>query len=135
DLGLLAALENYIREWSHHTNVAAEFHTFGLANTRLAWEIETNLYRIAQEALNNIYKHAKASKVEIMLEKREDSIVLIIEDNGAGFDVKDKINRAKGIGLIGITERAVIIGGKSEIESREGAGTTIFVRVPVKFPA
>lgn len=135
DLGLPAALKNYIREWTHHAGVTAELHTSGLDNTRLAPAVETNLYRIAQEALNNIYKHAKARRVDVMLEKRGEMVVLIIEDNGIGFDADDKLTRSKGLGLIGIGERAVLVGGTSEIESEKGKGTTIFVRVPVKFPA
>jgi len=98
---------------------------------RLAFEIETNLYRIAQEARNNIFKHAHATNVSILLEKRGEKILLIIE-NGGGFNLEDKSNRRKGIGLIGMTERAGICGGTLEIESAPGKGTTVFVRFPIK---
>lgn len=86
-----------------------------------------------QEALNNVHKHAKATSVEVMLEKRGELIVLIIRDDGKGFNVKDKKIRSKGIGLIGRLERAELIKGTLEIESAPGEGTTIFVRLPVKF--
>jgi two-component system CheB/CheR fusion protein len=132
DLGLRVALENFVREWSHHTGVAAEFQAVGLTRRRLAFETETNLYRIAQEALNNIYKHAAAKRVSVLLEKRGETVSLIVEDDGVGFNPKDKRNRAKGMGLIGMSERAKICGGALEIESKKRHGTTIFARVPAK---
>ncbi|HEX8639151.1 MAG TPA: PAS domain S-box protein, partial [Pyrinomonadaceae bacterium] len=93
DLGLVAALENYVREWSHHAGVTAEFHASKSKKLRLAPEVETNLYRITQEALNNTHKHAEAGRATVMLEKRDDLIVLIVEDDGKGFKPKDKKNR------------------------------------------
>ena len=132
DLGLRASLENFVREWSRHTGIAVDFHAAGMSRTRLDFEIETNLYRIAQEALNNIYKHANATSVSVLLEKRKNTISLIIEDNGVGFNPQDKRNRSKGIGLTGMSERAKIGGGTLEIESKKGKGTTVFARVPVK---
>ncbi|MGC2238520.1 MAG: CheR family methyltransferase [Pyrinomonadaceae bacterium] len=134
DLGLRAALEKYVNEWSHFSGVTAELIGSALKNERFTPEVETNLYRIAQEALNNVHKHAKAKSVEVSLEKRgSDLIVLIIADNGKDFNPKNKANQNKGIGLIGMQERAVLIGGRMEIESAPKKGTTIFVRVPVSF--
>lgn len=130
DLGLVAALDNYVRQWSHHSGVTAELLASSLKRARFAPETETNLYRIVQEALNNTNKHAKAKSAEVMLKKRGDLIVLIIEDDGTGFHPKNKKNRLKGIGLIGMEERAALIGGTLEIESAPGQGTTIFVRAP-----
>jgi PAS domain S-box-containing protein len=130
DLGLTASLEIFVSEWARHTGIKAEFHAAGLKRRRLAFEIETNLYRIAQEALNNTYKHAKAKNVSVLLEKRGDEVSLIIEDDGVGFNPKDKKNRTRGVGLIGMNERAKICGGSLEIESGRGKGTTIFARVP-----
>jgi two-component system, chemotaxis family, CheB/CheR fusion protein len=132
DLGLRVTMNNFVREWSRHTQINAEFHATGLVKTRLPFETETNLYRIAQEALNNIYKHAKAKNVSVLLEKRKDTVLLIIEDDGVGFNVNDKNNRTKGMGLIGMNERAKICGGEMEIESSKGSGTTVFARVPAK---
>ncbi len=131
DLGLMVALNNFVREWSHHTGIAIEFHSTGLNKINLAFETETNLYRIAQEALNNIYKHAAAKRVSVLLERRKNKINLIIEDDGAGFDVEDKLNRGKGIGLNGMNERAVILGGAFEVESQKDRGTTVYARVPL----
>ncbi|MDQ3711451.1 MAG: PAS domain S-box protein [Acidobacteriota bacterium] len=131
DIGIVAALDQYIRQWSAHFNIPVEFNAERFSKTRLKPEIESNFYRITQEALNNIYKHAKASKVNVLLEPRDGSIVLIIEDNGVGFETGKKISVEKGMGLVGIGERAALIGGKFEIESTEGAGTTLYVSVPV----
>jgi PAS domain S-box-containing protein len=130
DLGLIAALANYVREWSHHSGVTAELLASSLKKTRFTPEVETNLYRIVQEALNNTHKHAKAKYVEVMLEKRGEVIILLISDDGAGFNPKDKKSRLKGLGLIGMKERAALISGTLEIESAKGKGTTIFVRIP-----
>ncbi len=131
DLGLLAALENYVKEWSRHSGVTAEFFTSGLSKERFVPEVETNLYRIAQEALNNVYKHANAKRASLILEKRAGLLILIVEDDGIGFDADDKETRQNGLGLIGMKERAALVGGTKEIESEKGAGTTIYVRVPL----
>jgi signal transduction histidine kinase len=103
------------------------------SDKRLALEIEVNLYRIAQEALNNIAKHAQASNVSIVLDKLADKVVLIIEDNGIGFDVEEKVSKVRGLGLIGMGERAALVNGELEIESAIGSGTTIYVRVPASY--
>src|SRR4029450_11462220 len=86
DLGLRAALTNYVQDWSPRLNVAAELHTSGLLDDRLPSEVESALYRIAQEALNNVAKHARASHVEVILERRPDHVLLVVEDDGVGFD-------------------------------------------------
>ncbi|HEY8560145.1 MAG TPA: PAS domain S-box protein [Pyrinomonadaceae bacterium] len=130
DLGLVAALDNYVRQWSHYSGVSAELIVSSLKKTRFAPETETNLYRIVQEALNNTQKHAKAKSVEVMLEKRDDLIVMLIEDDGVGFNAGNKKNSLKGLGLTGMKERAALIGGTLEVESAPGKGTTVFVRVP-----
>jgi two-component system CheB/CheR fusion protein len=132
DLGLRVTLGNFVKEWSRHTDIPADFHTTGLGKTPLDFEIETNLYRIAQEALNNVFKHAEAKNVSVLLEKRKNEIALIIEDDGKGFNPADKANRTKGIGLVGMNERAKICGGSLVIESKKGKGTTVFARVPAK---
>ncbi|HEX6125780.1 MAG TPA: PAS domain-containing sensor histidine kinase [Pyrinomonadaceae bacterium] len=134
DLGLIAAIENYAREWSRHYGISAEFHAARLIKERLDQKIETHLYRILQEALNNTYKHARAQSVNIVLENRGREIVLVVEDDGVGFDadaVKPAAEPPRGLGLIGMRERAAIIGGTIEIESSPGKGTTVFVRVPI----
>lgn len=133
ELGLEQALNNYVRNWSNQFKANAEVRAGVPSDRRLALDIEVNLYRIAQEALNNIAKHAQASNVGILLDKLEDRIVLIIEDDGVGFDLEEKANKAKGLGLIGMGERAALVNGEIEIESAIGSGTTIYVRVPASY--
>jgi len=133
DLGLVKALENSVKEWSWYLKGQVEFHTAGLNARRLSPEIEINLYRIVQEALNNVLKHAQAKHVSVLLESQEQSVVLIIEDDGVGFelDEKERLN-GKGLGLLGIKERALLVGGSAEIESSIENGTTIYVRIPLR---
>jgi PAS domain S-box-containing protein len=129
DLGLRAALENYLQDWSSRGGVAAELHTAGLSVDRLSTEIETTLYRIAQEALTNVAKHAKATSVAVLLERRPDHISLVIEDDGVGFDSNAAGRTSQGFGLLGMQERAALIGANLEIESVAGGGTSILVRI------
>jgi PAS domain S-box-containing protein len=131
DLGLHAALANYVNDWSGRTGVAAELHTFGPFDDRLASEAETTLYRIAQEALTNIAKHARATNVDIILERRPSHVVLTVEDNGQGFDTASVNRKDHGFGLFGMQERAALMGAALHIESSVGHGTTILVRLPV----
>lgn len=135
DLGLVTAVENFVSEWSLHFDIAAEFHSTGVLQQRLEPEIETNLYRITQEALNNVFKHSNATNVSVILERRGTEMILVVEDNGAGFELSgtEAHPSCHGLGLVGMRERAAIIGGRIEIESAKGAGTTIFVTVPAKF--
>jgi PAS domain S-box-containing protein len=131
DLGLRAALANYIQEWSERSNIAAELHTTGLLDDRLASEVETALYRIAQEALNNVAKHSRARRVEVILERRPDCVLLILEDDGVGFADADAGQARHGYGLVGMQERAALVGASLQIESTPGKGTTILVRIAV----
>ncbi len=133
ELGLTAALENYIKEWSLHFNIPAEFHADGLKTIIFGSAIEINLYRIVQEALNNVSKYARAKQANVILKRRAKMITLIIEDDGVGFDIKKATTlvKGKGLGLIGMRERTTLMGGTMEIESVIGQGTTIFVIVPL----
>lgn len=133
DLGLVDAIGAFVSEWSRHYEIAADFHSAGLANERFGNDAETHLYRIIQEALNNIAKHAGAKCVNVLLERRHGEIILIAEDDGVGFDPgQDQPDEpGGGLGLVGMHERAALIGGSLEIESAPGRGTTIYVRVPL----
>jgi len=133
-LGLVDTLGNFIREWSKEFSIAAQYHARGLDNVPLPYEVEANVYRIAQEALNNVYKHAKANRVGVILERRRHELVLLIEDDGVGFDGdrEAQSDERRRIGLIGMYERAALIGGHVEIESEKGKGTTVFVQLPLQ---
>ena len=102
------------------------------SETRLPSDIESHLFRIVQESLNNVSKHAQASRVSVLIERRPDEVRLIIEDDGCGFDL-DEVRRhsARGMGLAGMHERAASIGAGFQIESAAGQGTTLFVRAPL----
>lgn len=132
DLGLQEALGNYVSRWSKRFQIAADFYCENVEGRFLNHDMETHFYRLAQEALNNINKHAFADQVSVVLECRNDQISLIIEDDGIGFDLEEKIGNKQGFGLIGMRERALLSGGKMKLESIKGAGTTIYVRIPVK---
>jgi PAS domain S-box-containing protein len=130
DLGLRAALTNYVEDWSSRTSIPARLHTSGLLDERLAANVETTLYRIAQEALNNAAKYSRAGHVEVILERRHDSVLLVVEDDGIGFEADGDV-KGQGFGLVGMRERAALVGASMEIESAPGQGTTVLVRINV----
>lgn len=137
DMGLVAALERYVTEYRHQQDsvvVDLEVHNQGME--RLPSEVETNLYRIVQEALTNIAKYAKARNVSIVLEIRPKSVNLIIEDDGVGFDVEQVSSESnqgrQNLGLAGMYERSALLGGTLEIESEPGRGTSLYVRLPLE---
>jgi two-component system CheB/CheR fusion protein len=133
DLGLEEALKSYIQRWSAHLGIQVEFHATGIDPARLTLEIETVLYRIAQEALNNVAKHAQATTVAIVMERRRGQVSLIVEDDGVGFDFQQLGDGSNvGLGLIGMRERAVLLGGTIEIETQPTRGTTVVVRIPLR---
>ncbi len=130
DLGLQTALSSYAQNWSKHFSIPVQLHASGMNKDRLTSDMETALYRIAQEALNNVAKHAQATRVAVVLERRSDNVSLIIEDDGVGFDSQQVFSEDdKGLGLLGMRERAALVGGRIEIESQSGAGTTVVVRI------
>ena len=127
DFGLVAALERLVETWAEQTQIRVELEA-GLSG-RLGPEIETALYRIVQEALTNIVKHARASRVSIVLSDRGGAVTVVIEDDGIGF-APDGVREA-GLGLVGMRERVALVGGRLRVESRAGAGTTLLVEVPL----
>ncbi|MEJ7847971.1 MAG: PAS domain S-box protein [Pyrinomonadaceae bacterium] len=134
DLGLVAAVENYVYEWSLNHKVPADFHAAPVVPSRFSSEIEINLYRLVQEALNNVVKYAGAKNVTVQLDFRHSNLILIVEDDGAGFIVKNgkaAHHTGNGLGLIGMRERCMLLGGTLEIESAPGKGTVIFARIPM----
>jgi signal transduction histidine kinase len=133
DLGLEMVLRHYTAEWSVNNRVPADFHSDGMETHRLPLPLETMLYRITQETLTNVTRHANAKRVSVLLERRPDLVSLIVEDDGGGFDASIQASAAQGkLGLLGMRERVALAGGKLEIESTPGAGTTVFVRIPLK---
>ena len=131
DLGLKVALQAFIAEWSGRTGVDAHFQSIGPDTTRFAPEIETALYRVVQEALTNITKHAAARLISVVLERNREDIQVIIEDDGVGFDPARALSSGR-LGLIGMRERVTLVGGSFQIEAAPGAGALIRVRVPIQ---
>ena len=127
-LGLSVALPRYAREWSDHYGIEVACKCDAVPAGILTHDAEVAFYRIAQEALTNVAKHAHASRVDIMLEPGDHSVLLVIEDDGVGFDPGDRNVTDRGIGLLGMRERAALIGAAFEIESKPGDGVSIFVR-------
>ena len=128
DLGLAAALPRFLREWSKHYTVDAEFRLSGFAAGHLSKEVEVTYYRVAQEALSNVMKHAHASRVDVVLETRDGVVTLCIGDDGIGFEMPGDQDR---FGLVGMKERAELVGATLEVESSPGHGTTVYLRSPL----
>ena len=128
DFGLAAALERLANTFAEQTGMAVEFES-RLTKERLPSDVETVLYRIVQEALTNIVKHAHADHVSIVLQRKDTAVTAVIEDDGRGFPA-DK-QRDGGLGLIGMKERVELVNGRFDVESSEGVGTTLVVEVPV----
>ncbi|MGH3009481.1 MAG: sensor histidine kinase [Gaiellaceae bacterium] len=128
DFGLVPALARLAESFSEQTGVQVDFHS-ALGEMRPPAEVETALYRVVQESLTNIVKHAHARNVSVSLARRDGVVAAVIEDDGGGFD--PAAVRDGGVGLIGMRERLALLDGRLEIESREGAGTTLVAEVPV----
>ncbi len=132
DHGLAAALPVFVREWSEHYKIPVEYRAQQLPPGQLARDAEVVFYRVAQESLNNVLKHAHATRVDVLVERRDGAVRMVIEDNGVGFDLTEKDDsRDKGIGIIGMHERAALIGGTLQIESQPGQGTSVYLEAPV----
>ncbi len=130
DFGLVSALERLTRTFSTQTGIAVDLEARLGTDQRLPAEIETALYRIVQEGLTNVAKHAGPSRASVLVTPKNGSILLVLEDDGSGFEPAT-VNGG-GIGLEGMRERVELLEGRLTIESSKGAGTTLVVEVPVK---
>jgi len=128
-VGLIGALEQYAQEFAQRYGLKVQFESGLPASVHLPAEIETSLYRIVQEALTNVARHAQAQSVSVLLQMCEEQIVVTIEDDGKGFDPAQAQKNGR-LGLFGMRERAAMLGGSLNIESAPGEGTTVFVKVP-----
>lgn len=129
DLGLPAALERLVHEWKIRNHIQADVMVH-LGSDRLPDPMETALYRIVQEALTNVARHAQARSVSVLVERRPNDIVAVIEDDGQGFEPGEAHHNGR-LGLLGIRERAELLGGSLTIESGPGRGTSLFIRLPL----
>jgi signal transduction histidine kinase len=129
DFGLVAALERLGETFGEQTGITVDVET-NLDSARLSAEVETALYRIVQEALTNVAKHSGASRVSVIVTRREGSVTAVVEDDGKGFGAGGGAD--EGLGLAGMKERVGLLDGRLAIESTEGAGTTVVAEVPVR---
>ena len=134
DFGVISAFESLIDEMNK-TSERTEFSFYhNFEDERLDNnQIEVTLYRILQEAINNIVKYAKATRVDVQLKDYDDIIMLTVEDNGVGFDTTDIKNKSTGLGLKSMQNRLDAINGFLEIDSAPGRGTTILVEINKTF--
>jgi len=134
DLGLVKAVDNLVETWSTHCAIDVDIESSQYTSADVSEEVETALYRIIQEALNNVGKHSGAKRVSIILQRTADHAQAIIEDDGRGFDTTKRRSAADqkgGLGLSGIRERLNLLGGSLNIESAPKQGTTLIVRIPI----
>lgn len=129
DFGLVPALERLTQTFAEQTGLAVDFEP-ALAGGRLPAEVETALYRIVQESLTNVVKHARARRVSVLLTRKDRAVVAVVEDDGRGFD--PQATRDGGFGLVGMRERVALVDGRLQVESSEGGGTTLVVEVPLR---
>jgi PAS domain S-box-containing protein len=132
-MGLAQAVEAYCQDFSGTTGLSVDFHSSGMDKLRLPFELEINLYRLVQEALSNVRKHALAASVSVGVFASFPKILVFIEDNGRGFDVEERMAAAIGekrMGLHSMAERARLLQGTLQIISRRGQGTKVVIEVP-----
>lgn len=126
DVGLAAAFEDYVKKFGQHTGIECMLSLPSQAVT-LEQGPAATLFRILQESLSNVAKHAQATRVDVILSRRGKSLLLVVEDNGIGFEPGRK---EKSFGLLGIRERALMVGGKARISSEPGKGSRISISIP-----
>lgn len=135
ELGLLAALEKATEEWSRRFNIPCEFVTDEAIDSEVQPEVAIGVFRIVQEALTNVAKHAKATHARVTVRQENGNLVVTVEDNGVGFKVKDILHHPdenKRLGLLGMMERAYMLPGTLTIDSKPGKGTKVQVRFPLE---
>ena len=128
DFGLVPALERLTQSFGEHSGARVDLQA-NLGEDRLPSELETTLYRIVQEALTNVAKHAGASHVSVTLTRKDGSVVAVVEDDGLGFD--SAAVDSERLGLAGMRERVALLGGRLRVEAAPGSGTTLVAEAPI----
>lgn len=134
DLGLAAAIERVAAEVEEHSHLRVAVDVQAMTGQRLPEKVETALFRIFQEAISNMVRHAGASLVSVRLTREPHRVTMNLGDNGCGIEAQAAIRRPDGsghLGLVGMYERAALLGGSFEISSGEGSGTNITVTIPL----
>jgi len=128
DFGLAPALQRLVDTHRQDSSVDVDLEV-RLGDERLPADVETTMYRIVQESLTNTAKHAAASRVSVLVTRKENTAVVVIEDDGGGFDAEQP---TAGLGLSGMRERVALVGGRFRVETGRGKGTTIAVEIPLR---
>lgn len=131
DLGLLAAIRRYVSDYTKSFGIAVDLTSEGITTAPLPALVQTTIFRILQEALTNVVRHAEAERVRVDLRLDGPILEVVVADDGRGFDAAHPSSDGRGLGLHGMGERAVLLGGGLDVESRPGAGTTLRARVPL----
>jgi len=131
DLGLLPALLWHFERYTAQTGVQVDFKCTGLEGQRFLPEVETAAYRIVQESLTNVARHAGVSQVTVRMWATQGRLNVQIEDQGSGFDPKEPLRSGRTSGLAGMYERAVLLGGQLKVESSPGFGTCVTAELPL----
>jgi signal transduction histidine kinase len=131
DKGLVAAARRHASDFAKSFGIAVDLRVEGTVSRRLPPLVQTTMYRILQEALTNVARHARARVVGVLLKNDGTMLELVIRDDGAGFDSAAAMKKRSGLGLHGMHERVALLGGSVEIESRPGQGTMIRARIHV----
>lgn len=133
DLGLVAAAKKYIENYSKQYKISMNIDFNNVSRERFSPEVEITLYRILQEALTNIVKHGQATQIWVSLYKRQDKLIMVINDDGIGFDIEvfKNTHSRTCLGIYGMRERVALVEGTFEIQSSVGQGTKIFVEIPL----
>jgi signal transduction histidine kinase len=129
DFGLVAALERLVATFSEHSGTPVDLEAH-IGEERLPPEVETTLYRIVQEGLTNVARHAEAGRVSVTVTRTQAAVVAVVEDNGRGFD--RAAVREDALGVEGVRERTALLGGRVRIETAPGAGTTLVAEIPLR---
>jgi len=135
DLGLVRTLSRYCADFAKRTGLNVDFFADGMEGLRLGFETQINIYRMTQESLTNVRKHAKADQVTVRIILSHPNVIVRIEDNGQGVDLEkrqEEIREARRMGLWGIRERARLLGGTITLRSRPGRGMLVHIEIPVE---
>jgi PAS domain S-box-containing protein len=133
ELGLVETIYKFCEDFTHMWGVPVDFQSAGLTNLKLDYGVQINIYRLVQEGLTNIRKHASAGRVKVKLVAAFPNIILRIEDDGRGFDVQKRaasVGQEKKMGLRSMLERVNLMDGKMKLQSKPGQGTKVSIKLP-----
>jgi two-component system, NarL family, sensor histidine kinase DegS len=132
ELGLAAGLVKYVEAFTKHTGIVVELHGWEALTLRLPTTVEVSLFRIIQEALDNVREHARTSHAQVTLELGSDQLIVTIVDNGQGFDRPHNMTPGRRLGLVTMRDRAEVLGGNLQIFTEPGHGVRVVLTAPTR---